>query len=66
MSENAPIGLSVAEKVLGLILIIIGAIVVFYSSNPPVGDISQFSGIFSAISFVILGVGILLIIAKTE
>jgi len=66
MSEDVPIGLTVAEKIFGLIFIIIGAIVAFYSSNPPAGDISHFSGIFTATGLVIVAVGIFLVIAKTE
>jgi hypothetical protein len=66
MSEDAPIGLAVAEKIFGLVLVIIGAVVAFYSSNPPTGDISQFSGMFTAAGLVIVAVGIFLIIAKTE
>jgi hypothetical protein len=66
MSEDAPIGLAVAEKIFGLILIIIGAAVAVYSSNPPAGDISHFAGIFTAVGLVIVAVGIFLVIAKTE
>jgi hypothetical protein len=66
MSEDAPIGLAVAEKIFGLILIIIGAVVAFYSSNPPAGDVSHFSSIFTAAGLVIVAVGIFLVIAKTE
>lgn len=66
MSEDVPIGLAVAEKLFGLILIIIGAIVAYYSINPPAGDISQFSGMFTAAGLVIAAVGIFLVIAKTE
>jgi len=53
MSENMPIGLAVAEKLFGLILIIIGAIVTYSSINPPAGDISHFSGIFVVTGVVI-------------
>ena len=66
MSEDTPIGLAVAEKIFGLILIIIGAIVAYYSSNPPAGDISHFAGIFTATGLVIVAAGIFLVIAKTE
>ena len=66
MSEDVPVGLAVAEKLVGLMLIIIGAIVAFYSSNPPAGDISQFSGMFTAAGLVIVAIGIFLVIAKTE
>jgi VIT1/CCC1 family predicted Fe2+/Mn2+ transporter len=66
MIEDAPIGLAVAEKLVGLILIIIGAVVAFYSMNPPAGDISQFSGMFTAVGLVLAAVGIFLVIAKAE
>jgi len=66
MSEDVPIGLAVAEKLVGLVLIIIGAIVAYYSSNPPAGDISHFSGMFTAVGLVSVAVGIFLLIAKTE
>jgi hypothetical protein len=66
MSENLPMGLFVAEKLFGLILIIIGAIVANSSLNPPAGDISHFSGIFTLIGAVVLLVGIFLIVTKTE
>jgi len=66
MSKDVPVGLAVAEKLVGLILIIIGAIVAYYSINPPAGDISQFSGMFTAAGLVIVAIGIFLVIAKTE
>jgi len=66
MSEDAPIGLAVAEKIFGLILIIVGAIVAYYSMNPPAGDISHFSGFFTAIGVVTVAIGLFLIITKTE
>ncbi|MBA7691702.1 hypothetical protein GH146_02180 [archaeon] len=66
MSADMPIGLTVAEKLFGLILIIIGAIVTSSSINPPAGDISHFSGIFVAVGVVIAVIGIFLFIAKAE
>ena len=66
MSEELPIGLTVAEKLIGLILIIIGAIVTSYSLNPPAGDISHFSGIFVAIGLVVAVTGFFLFITKSE
>ena len=66
MSANLPIGLFVTEKLFGLILIIIGAIVANSSINPPAGDISHFAGIFTIIGVAVLIVGILLLITKTE
>jgi len=66
MSENLPMGLFVAEKLFGIILIIIGAIVANSSLNPPAGDISNFSGLFTLIGVIVLVLGIFLIVTKTE
>jgi ABC-type multidrug transport system permease subunit len=66
MSADVPVGLAVAEKIFGLTLIIVGAIVAYYSMNPPTGDISHFSGFFTAIGLVTLAIGLFLIITKTE
>ena len=66
MSDNMPIGLALAEKLFGLILIIIGAIFTFTSINPPAGDISHFSGIFILIGVVIAIIGLFLFLTKSE
>jgi len=66
MTEDRPMILMIVEKLLGLILIIIGALVAFDSTNPPPGDISQFSGIFTLVGIVILAAGVILLIAKTK
>ena len=61
-----PIGLTVVEKLFGVILIIVGAIVAYFSINPPAGDISHFAGIFTVAGVVIVIVGILLLLVKAE
>ena len=61
-----PIGLTVVEKLFGVILIIVGAIVAYFSINPPAGDISHFAGIFTTAGVVIAIVGILLLLVKAE
>ena len=66
MSENLPTGLIVSEKIFGLILVIIGAVIANSSINPPSGDISNFSGIFTFIGIIVLVVGVFLIITKIE
>ena len=66
MTEDRPMILTIIEKLLGLTLIIIGALVAFDSTNPPAGDISQFSGIFTLVGIVILAAGVILLIAKTK
>ena len=66
MSKEIPMKLTIAEKIIGLVLIIVGAIVISYSLNLPTGDINILSGIFIAIGFVIALAGILLLIVKGE
>ena len=66
MSEEMPLRLTIAEKLIGLILIIIGAIVTYYSLNPPAGDISNFSNIFVAVGLVVVATGLFLFIVKSE
>ena len=61
-----PIGLTVVEKIFGLILIIVGAIIAYSSINPPAGDISHFAGIFTGVGVVIVVIGIFLLITKSE
>ena len=66
MSRNMPIGLAVIEKLLGLILIIIGALLAIQSTSGLPGDVKQFSGIFTALGVLVIGAGIFLIIIKTK
>jgi len=67
MSEEVPAGLLIAEKIFGIILIIIGAFITYITAtNPPTGDAGMFSSIFIVVGFVILGIGVLLVIAKNE
>ena len=66
MSMNTPIGLKVFEKLLGLILIIIGAIVALNATTLLPSGISQFSGIFTFIGVVVLAVGALMLVTKAE
>ena len=66
MTADTPIAITIVEKLLGLVLIIIGALVALDSTNPPPGDVSQVSGIFTVLGAVILIAGIILLIAKTK
>jgi hypothetical protein len=67
MSEEKPIGLAVAEKFFGLLLVLIGAITAYVTyNNPPGGATAPFSFVFIAGCFVLIAVGILLILAKAE
>ncbi len=67
MSEEKPIGLTIAEKFFGLIVILIGALTLSITYNDPPGSIvAPFSGIFIAASFALIAIGIFLMLAKTE
>lgn len=66
MSEDVPIGLTITEKLVGLILIILGAISVYFFNNAPAGDISYFAGLFTTAGFVVIAAGLILLVAKTE
>jgi hypothetical protein len=66
MSENRPIGLTIIEKLLGLTLIIVGALFAFQSTSLLPDGIKQFSGIFTVLGVVIIGAGIFLIIVRTK
>ena len=66
MTADTPIGLTLIEKLLGITLIIIGALIALDSTNPPPGDISQVSGIFTILGAVILIAGIVLLATKAK
>jgi len=61
-----PIGLTLVEKIFGIILVIIGATLTSASLTPPAGDITHFSNIFVITGLIIAGIGFLLLISKTE
>lgn len=67
MSEEMPGGVFAVEKLFGLILIVIGAVVAYFTAtSPPSGDAGIFSSLFIITGIIVLGVGVLLVLAKTE
>lgn len=67
MSEEMPTGILVVEKLFGLILIIIGAAVAYFTStSPPTGDTGILSNLFIIAGIILLGIGVLLVLAKTQ
>ena len=67
MSEEKPIGLAVAEKFFGLLLVLIGVVTAYITySNPPEKQVAPFSFIFIASGFALIAIGILLVLAKAE
>lgn len=65
MSEEGGFGLTVAEKFFGLILIIIGALATYYTFTSTQA-LGAYTGFFGFLSIVLLAIGLILIIAKTE
>jgi len=64
MSTQAPIGLAIMEKLIGLLMIAVGALW-FYVTYTNIGSI-PFPEFFLGLAAVLIGVGILLLIAKFE
>lgn len=67
MSEEVGSGLTIAEKLSGLIAILIGAITIYFTyASPPSGYVKPFSGIFLVAGSVLVAVGIVLVLARAE
>ena len=56
---------TIAEKFLGLILIIVGTLAVYYTFTSP-NALGYFKGFFSFLSLILLILGLFLTIAKAE
>jgi hypothetical protein len=65
MSKEAPIGLTFMEKLIGLLLIAIGALW-FYTTYTNLGSLDPFDGIFLGGALGLIILGIVLLIAKAE
>jgi predicted phage tail protein len=69
VSKEAPIGLTIAEKFFGLLTIIIGAIIIYFTyTNPPSsgGQVAGYSFVFLIAGLALVAFGIFLLLAKTE
>ena len=64
-SEEAEFGLLLAEKFFGLILLIVGALAIYFTFTSTT-VLGIFSSLFGFLGFVILLSGLFLIIAKVE
>jgi len=65
MSEESSTGITVAEKFFGLLLVIIGALSIYYTFITS-QTLVAFTGFFALLSAVLLVLGIILIIARPE
>jgi len=65
MSEEGGFGLTLAERFFGLILIIVGAIAMYYTFTS-IQALDVFAAFFGFLSIIPLVLGLILLTAKTE
>ena len=65
MSTEVPIGLTIIEKLLGLIIILIG-VVAFYVTYTNMASIGPLPILFLAAGLVLIALGAFILIAKAE
>ena len=69
MSEEAPVGLTIAEKLCGLLSIFLGGIIVYFTSvDPPIsgGHAESYSLVFLIGGFILIILGVFLLLVKAE
>lgn len=64
-NEEAPIGLTIMEKLVGLFIMLIG-IIMFYVTYNNIGSIGPHPIIFLVAGLILIGLGLIVLIAKTE
>jgi len=62
MSEQDTFWISLSEKFFGLLLLIIGAILLYFTATSP--DLRAFTAFFGFLSIVILALGFVLLLAR--
>jgi uncharacterized membrane protein YidH (DUF202 family) len=65
MSREAPIGLTFMEKLIGLLIIAVGALW-FYTTYTNMGSLDPTDAIFLGAALALVIIGIVLLIAKIE
>jgi hypothetical protein len=66
LSESeAPLGLTIMEKIIGFFVMIIGMII-FYVTYNNLSSLESYPIIFLIAGSILIGLGILMLIAKTE
>jgi len=70
LSREAPMGLTIVEKLIGLTLLIVGAITVYVTyTNPPIGQSGKaepYTSFFMVGGFLLISLGVFLMLAKAE
>ncbi|MDR0318691.1 MAG: hypothetical protein LBI09_01500 [Nitrososphaerota archaeon] len=64
MSENSSYWITLAEKIVGIVLIIISSLMLYYTATT--SALGKFDAIFIVLGVVILIVGIILLIVKPK
>jgi hypothetical protein len=62
---EAPIGLTIMEKLVGLIIMLIG-IIIFYVTYTNISSIGVHPIIFLVAGLILIGLGIVMVTSKTE
>ncbi|NWG11393.1 hypothetical protein HXY33_06585 [Candidatus Bathyarchaeota archaeon] len=65
MSEEGSFGITLAEKFFGFLLILIGALLTYYTLTS-MDTLGAYTGFFGFLSLIPLILGIFLLIARTE
>jgi hypothetical protein len=62
---EAPLGLTIMEKLIGFFIMLIG-IIIFYVTYTNITKIGSYPIIFLVAGLILMGLGILMLLAKTE
>lgn len=62
---EAPIGLTIMEKLVGLIIMLIG-IIIFWVTYTNISNIGYHPVIFLVAGLILIGLGVVMVTAKTE
>jgi sugar phosphate permease len=65
MSEEAGFGLGFAERVFGLVILLVGGVTAYYTFVS-VKELAGFEGFFVFLSIILIVLGLVLMTAKTE
>jgi hypothetical protein len=63
--SEAPLGLTIMEKLIGFFIMLIG-IIIFYVTYTHLSNLGSYPIIFLIAGLFLIGLGLLMIIAKTE
>jgi len=69
VSEEAPVGLTITEKLCGLLSVLLGGVIVYFTLvDPPKtgGRVESYSLAFLIGGFLLIFLGVFLLLAKTE